>query len=475
MKTTIHFLALLILSAFALHPSNTSAQCPTGLTPMLVTLTTDANNQETDLNIHDLTSGTVLFTLPTGGQAANTTQTYTVCAEYAHCYKADLLDAAGNGGASFSIVFQSQTYSSATSYGHISTALMGTAACTDISPVLDSASYFIQSASPIKIGNMNRFKGSVLAGANGGNICMGDQNGVTGWVKGDKIGVGLNNNFGGYNSIEMFGLDWGTGVCSQSTGMPGGNLHVTPDPMSNTTDDCEDIEVVPSNNDIHLVGPGATQTIPPGQYGLVTLVGGAHLRLEAGAYSIEEIDITNAKLTPVQGGTLCEILISTDKLAFSDGSTVEATINCKAVDIGDDNHFMGYLKVTDPVGPFVIGDKNSFVEPRCIPCEEGGAKIQAPGNILRGKKHGSIEPKSHFEVWPNPSDTGEIKVAGTDAAQLDIFDLDGKHVESKALEGREGKAVITLDLRHLKPGLYIGKMTHATGEVEHRKIMLRGS
>ena len=428
---------------------------------MTINLTTDSNNQETSLNVHDLTTGSIIYSISAGSQAANTTQTYMVCANSSHCFKADLLDAAGNGGASFTIVFQSQTYSSATSYGFISTALMGTAACTDLSPVLDSASYFIKSAGPIKMGSKNSVSGSMLAGSSGGNICMGDRNGIRGWVKGDKISLGNNNSFSGYQGIDLFGNDYGINVCNQSSGLPGSGFHVTPDPMSNTTDDCEDIEVVPSNNDITLAGPGAFQTIGPGQYGKVTLSGGATLRLHEGAYSIEEIDIDGAKLAPVIGGILCEVLISTDKLAFTNGSTVKATINCKSTNIGEDNIFEGWITMDDPGETMYIGDRNKLSAPTCLPCES-----------MKNKGNGSIDDQPRFQIWPNPSDSGEIRFSNMDAGQLEVYSLEGKLVASISVDGPSGRNGFSVNVQHLKPGMYIGKMTQASGAVARQKFQL---
>lgn len=473
MKTTILFLSILLLHALHFLPHSLQAQCTNGQSLMTIAVQTDANYQETSMKIHDLTSGTTIWTLPAGSQAANTLQTYTVCATNANCFKADLLDSGGNGGATFTIYFQSNVYSSAsaTGYGYISTALMGGSTCPTYSEVFDSASYFIRSAGPIKVGDKNKFVGSVMANKSGGDICMGSRNTVTGWVKGDKVGMPTGNIIAGINGIGIFGNDWGAGVCSQSSAMPVDDMAVLAKPQTNSTD-CEVQPVVPSLVHINLNGPGSTQTIDPGNYGVIEVNNGATLYLNAGQYTMGQLSLSNGKLMPAGGGTLCEILISSDKVSFTVGSTVHATINCESVHVGNNNVFKGVLETTDSSEPMLIGNGNLFEGPTCPPCEEG--KINKLRNPKRG--HGSIDATPEFKTWPNPSDSGEIHFSYAQDGSLDIFDLQGEKVMSVELVNTNIgiESTYTLDVQDLKPGMYIGRMTTASGQVASQKITLLG-
>lgn len=426
---------------------------------MTISLSTDAFPLETSFEVRDLTDETVLFSVPGTALAANTTQAYSICADDSHCYLARVTDTGGNGGATFDIVFQGNSYSSAGpgGYGYITTVQLGATPCLDISPTLDTASYLITSAAPVKIGSMNRFYGSILADQSTADVCLGERNMVQGWIRGRKIALGSLNTITGYNGIELFGTDYGIGVCSQASGLGQNDFAVNSQPLGNTTDDCEEAEVVPSDQDIFLAGPGSMLTIFPGNYGKVTIQAGAALFLNEGVYTMEELSVSNSKLIPAPGGILCEILISTDKLTL-DHSTVQATINCKSLNILDENDITGDLTVDDPIGTTEIGDKNSFSAPNCPPCQLGSKR--RPGR-------GGIDEVPRLKTFPNPSDSGEIYFSYTEPGTLEIYNLNGRLVHRQELLERASKEaqIYELDAQILEPGMYIGRMITNTGQV----------
>jgi cytoskeletal protein CcmA (bactofilin family) len=445
---------------------------------MVITLHTDGYASETSLEIHDLSNNSTIYTIGYGSQAPNTTQSYTFCAPNGTCLKADLYDIGGNGGSNFDIVFQGNTYTSAPGglFGHLSTALLGGTICTDISPVLDSGAYFIKSAGKLTIGNGNIFRGSILGNPVNGEVCLGIRNEVSGWVSGDKIALGESNQINGYNNIQLFGKDYGSN-CQSGSGLPAHDMHITNGPWGNVADGCDpNAEIIPSDEDITLIGEGPEMDIHPGHFGDVIVKDGAKLvyfppldpNIEGPFYyTMESLTIDGGIFKSAGGGVLCDIFINTKTLIIGNGAEVSANINCEQIIVGDGNVFKGEFQATEPGNEFVIGDNNVFDDPICPACLNH--KKEKQGN-------GSIEQIPQMKIWPNPSDSGEINIAAP-AGKLEVFNLNGLSVFDAELDGPDtgNVQVKVISTKDLRPGMYISRVITTDGRILNGKFLLLGS
>lgn len=442
---------------------------------MTITLVTDTSPNETSFEVHDLNTKNVLFSISGANLPPSSQITYTFCAPKNHCLKADLYDAAGNGGSKFSISFLSQSYNSepgSNSFGHIATALIGATSCTDLGQVLDSAAYFILSAGKLIIGNGNNFQGSILGNPNSGEICLGLENKVTGWIRGDQIALGDNNKISGYHHVQLFGNDYGV-TCQTSSGLGQNEFHAAPSPIGNTSDACRiDWISDPAGKRLNVIlkGEGEEMVIKPGVYGSVKISNGAQLYYLGNAdatpakYFIEELIIDNASMTP--GGVLCDIFMYANKLSIENGAYVEANINCELIHIGDYNTVKGIFEANDATKPFVIGNYNSLSDPLCPAC----------GNSNKRPGLGRIAPEQQLKIWPNPSIWGEIHLA-CPSGKLEVYNLQGKMVHSANLKVVSGKnkGFYHMSTEKMNPGMYISRVITANGQVLTGKFLLLGS
>ena len=60
-----------------------------------------------------------------------------------------------------------------------------------------------------------------------------------------------------------------------------------------------------------------------------------------------------------------------------------------------------------------------------------------------------------FQVLPNPT-SDAVKISGKNISQVAVFDLLGKHINTTVYDNA---AAVTLDLTHLKNGIYLVKVS----------------
>lgn len=465
-----------LLLLFGLYLANFSPQlkaqqCPTGLTQVAITIQTDAYHQETSFQLRDLTDMQVVYTISPTQLGPSGTFTFMACVPTGHCLKSELIDAAGNGGSSVSLQYQSQTYTSPDpgNFDQFETILMGSNSCTDISPIQDWSNYVVTTRGGLQIGNGNYFDSPIAGGQASGTICIGERNKIDGWVSGGDIGIGRDNHITGYNSLLRFGTAPAIYPCGADPFPTIGDLHVTPRPIGNSTD-CKMADIIPVGSEAVIVPNGATEIITPGNYTSIIINEGATLLAFKGGYTAQEIIVDGGRLLPGGGGVLCDIFFQTSNFQFGNGSTIRATINCDHVIVDSESEFEGYLHVMDPTQVSVIGDKNIFKKPACPPCEEalnkgrqgdqGFVPIKTPGN---------------FEIVPHPVSGDQFRISAADLslpAKLSIFHVSGSLIKEVVLHNLQDLEF--QDRGGLVPGMYICKLDTLDGNVRTKKLMIQG-
>lgn len=469
-----------VLLALTILPNKSQAQTGgTGTTLgslATIILYTDSNPQETTFELYDLATGNVLLTASGSMLPPNGSQMLTAWIPNGGCIKGDLSDSAGDGGSDFVINYQGNTYSTSlgTNFGYLNTIVAGPAGCSDFSALDDFTNYLVRAEGGLQIGNSNNFEGSILGNPVTGDICMGIRNDVDGWVRGSKVGIPASNQIDGLNNIDAFGLDLGYDVCSGSNPMPAGGLHVTPTPMPNVGHDCLPDDLTEyGDEDLYLSGVNTEHTLDPDfqddvrEMGDVVVTNGATLYLYNEYYNFRSLVVSGGKVIyNGGGGTLCDIFIRAQDVVVTFNSTVHANINCDWINIGNDNEIIGEIAMEDPTTPLVIGDRNTFKEPICPPC-------QAPAAITL-KNNVQVE-KELLYVWPNPVNGNQFQVQAPGGSELEIFDMLGKRMFVGEMPGQSKEmTTLSIDTFAFSEGMYISKVTMPEGRVLNRKFMVGG-
>ena len=472
MKTTssIHLFAFLFGIVFLLSTQQLSAQCPTGQIPVGITLTTDANPQETTFQLRDLSTGSIIFTAPSSLLGPNGTYTFNVCATPGNCLKSELIDAASNGGPAVTITYNGMTFSSPNPgvFDMFETILIGGTNCTDLSPVDTWANYPITSVGDITIGNGNYFGGPIAGGQQDGTVCMGIRNTVNGWISGGEVGVGNFNAISGFNGIKRFGTAPSVQPCGANANPVIDDFHVRPGGVGNSTD-CKMADIIPVGTDAVHVPNGVTELIGPGNYTTIEVEAGGTLLAMPGGYTAGELIIDGGRLLPGGGGVLCDVFFQVSNFQMTNGSTVKATINCKAVNIGSNNEMEGFIHVIDKALPSSIGNNNKFELPACPPCEDALNK--------KGKGDQGFVPFENefdFDLYPNPVQGDQVQIVATGLAfpaRLSLFHISGALAKEYRYnsEAEFGKAATD----GLAPGMYICKLDSQDGASRTHKLLVR--
>lgn len=476
MKTTISIkittylfaLAMILLGAFQ---GNLSAQCVTGMVPVNVYLTTDANPAETTYQLRDLTTGQIIFSVPPTFLSPNTTYNFNACATAGHCLKSELIDAGQNGGPSVAIVYDNNlTFASPNPgvFDQFETILVGTAACTDLSPVDDWTNYLITSHGPLSIGNSNVFNGPIAGGLVQGSLCMGVRNHVNGWVTGGEVGVKSSTYISGYNGIKRFGYAPGSVPCGNNPSPIIDDFHINDGGLYNSTD-CELGDLLPMPSGPITIPSGVTEVIVPGVYTDIVIESDATCLAMKGGYAAQTLLVDGGRLMPGGNGPICDIFFRVNHVTITDGSTVLGIINCDEVVIGNGNEVEGWIHIMAPGSSSSIGNNNVFNEPTCPPCEEEANNKSQQGD----QGFAPIETELDFELYPNPVMEGRFSLAATGLeypAVLSVYNLSGMKVREVKMNDASDLQVQAGD--QLVPGMYICKLDSRDGASKTRKFMV---
>lgn len=447
------------------------AQCSTtNLMPVTITLNTDANPQETSFQLRDLTTGNIVFSVSSSQLTANGTFSFSTCVIPGNCLKAELIDSGLNGGPSMTIGIPGATFSSSNPgvFDQFETILVGGSNCTDLDDLSDLNEYVVRAKGDLKIGSGNRFDGSVAGGTEKGDLCMGGNNYVMGWLLGGEVGYGSNTTIVGLNGVNAFGAAPAARPCGSNSGPTINDLHILPNPFGNTNN-CELLDILPkSDNDLY-VPPGVTTVLNDHIFNSIVVAEGGILMAHPGKYYGGELIIDGGKLLPAAGGgggsPLCDIFFQFSKVTFSEGSYVRAIINCEEVKIGDNNSFEGILGILGPNGG-EIGDNNVFSLPDCPACVEAS----------KTKKQGlapELKP-NRFNVVPHPVQGRNFAIKTQEVsfpADFKLYDLSGKLVQQQTLSDETHNQIELTG--ELPSGLYLCKLASYTGDTLTRKITLQ--
>jgi|GEM_PF-5056279 len=449
-------------------PQDAKAQCANNQIPVTIVLATDASPQETSFQLRDLTTGNIVFSVSPSVLGPNGTYTFSTCVVAGNCLKAELIDSGLNGGSSMTIGIPGATFSSSNPgvFDQFETILVGGSNCTDLSDLADLNQYVVRAKNGLKIGNGNRFKGSVAGGTEDGALCMGGNNAVMGWLLGGEVGYESNSTVVGLNGVDAFGAAPAVRPCGSNASATIDEFHVMPKPLGNTTN-CEMMDIIPKPNQSLYVPPGVTTVLNGFLFTSIVVADGGTLLAHPGKYYGGELIIEGGKLLPAGGGgsPICDIFFQFSEVSFSEGSFVRAIINCEEVKIGNNNNFEGILGINGPNGSH-IGDNNVFTLPDCPACVE----------VLKNNKQGmapELKP-SRFDVIPHPVQGRNFAIKTQDVsfpADFSVYDLSGKLVQQQTLSDANHTQIELTG--ELPSGLYLCKLASYTGDTLTRKITLQ--